>query len=176
MKLFKPAAVIIFRANGLILSGFICAVVLLLVVGVLQTAQSQSSAPKVKACDLLTKEEVEEIIAEKIDSVEVQSGWGNCLFHQKVDIFGNIMNVPVVTVGYTKSDVQGRWDYWSSVSDKEIITGVGDGAIWSPSYDFFVCRIKGGLLMISVGGSHNDEEKKSMAIRLAKKAIPRIKP
>lgn len=129
---------------------------------------SQSSASKVKSCDLLTKEEVEEIIGQKIDSVAVQPGYGNCIYYIREKVFGQVMALPIVTVGYSRSDVQSRWDYWSSTSKKEVITGVGDGAIWSPDYDFFVCRVKKGLLMISI-------KDKDMAIRLAKKAITRIK-
>jgi len=133
-----------------------------------KTSQPQSPASKVKACDLLTKEEVEGIIGQKIDSVGVQPGYGNCIYYIREKVFGQVMALPIVTVGYSKSDVQSRWDYWSSTSKKEVITGVGDGAIWSPDYDFFVCRVKGGLLMISI-------KDKDMAIRLAKKAITRIK-
>jgi len=135
--------------------------------------EGQTSTPKVKACDLLTKEEVEEIIGEKIDSVEVQEGWGNCIYHKKENFFGEMMYIPRVTVGYTRTDVQARWNYWSSRTDKEVVTGVGDEAVWSPGMGFFVSRVKGGLLMISVGGS-DDAAKKSMAVRLAKKAVPRI--
>ncbi len=115
--------------------------------------QGQTSTPKVKACDLLTKEEVEEIIGEKIDSVEVQEGWGNCIYHKKENFFGEMMYIPRVTVGYTRTDVQARWNYWSSRTDKEVVTGVGDEAVWSPGMGFFVSRVKGGLLMISVGGA-----------------------
>lgn len=121
------------------------------------------------ACDLVTKEEVEEVIGQKIDIVEVQPGYGNCIYYTKEKLLNEILKIPVVTVGYTRSDVQERWNSWSSMPKSETIKGLGDGAVWSPTYGFFVCKFKGGLLMISV-------ENKDMAIKLAKKALGRIKP
>ncbi len=133
----------------------------------------QTPTSQVKACDLLTKEEVEDIIGQKIDTIEVQSGYGNCIYYKKEKFFDQLLKLPVVTVGYSRSDVQARWDYWSSVPKAEVISDLGDGAIWSKENDFLVCRVRGGLLMISVGGE-NDDERKNMAIKLAKKALNRI--
>lgn len=131
---------------------------------------------KGSACDLLAKKEVEEIMGEKIDSVELQAGYGNCIYYKKDKVFGQVMNLPIATVGFSRNDVQAIWSYWSSISKKEIISDVGGGAIWAPEYDFFVCRVKGGLLMISLGGSSDDDKKKEIVIKLAKKVITRIKP
>lgn len=141
--------------------------------------QMGKAADQVKACDLLTKQEVEEIIGEKIDTVEVQAGYGNCLYHRKVNIFGEVMRVPAVTVGYSRSDVKSRWHYWFSKPTKEVIPGIGEGAVWSPEDAFLVCRIKGGLLMIAIWGevdAGSKSERKDLAVKLAKKAIGRIKP
>lgn len=126
-------------------------------------------------CGLLTEGEVEEITGQKVDSVGVQSGYGNCIYYRNVNIFGQIMKAPLVTVGYTRSDVQSRWDYWNSRPDKEVIPGLGDEAVWSPGGAFLVCRVKGGLLMIMIWGEVGDGSKKDMAVQLARKAITRIK-
>lgn len=138
-----------------------------------ETFQSQVSALEGTACDLLTKEEVEGIVGRRIDTVEVQPGYGNCIYYTREKVFSEMMNLPVVTIGYSRSEVQARWDHWTSRPDKEVITGVGDEAIWSPDLGFFVCRVKGGLLMISVGGIDNAGNK-NKAVNLAKKAIGRI--
>ena len=139
---------------------------------------AQKSKPQARpfnACELLTKEEVVEITGEQIDSVGLQEGYGNCIFYKKIDYFGlTTLYNPIVTIGFSRSDVEGRWEYWSSLEKKDVVTGVGDAAVWAPEYDFFVCRVKGGLLMISAGGNTDDDAKKKHAISLAKKAIPRL--
>lgn len=140
------------------------------------TGHWSHAAENGKGCDLVTKEEVEKITGERIDKVEVQSGYGNCLYHRNVNIFGQMVQAPLVTVGYTQSDVLARWNYWNSRPDKEVVPGLGDGAVWSPGDAFLVCRIKGGLLMISVWGSDEKSKKKRIAVSLAKIAVPRVRP
>ncbi|MEO0150462.1 MAG: hypothetical protein ABIL52_00480 [candidate division WOR-3 bacterium] len=128
-----------------------------------KTVQSQTSGSGINMCNILTKEEVSEILGKKIvvAKLEHQTGGFQCGYYGP-DNDGRAF------VDYDISEAsQYRWEL---AKPKEVIPGLGEVS-WNGFWLF--AWINGGLLSIHVVGV--GEKGKDLAISIAKKVKGRIK-
>lgn len=129
------------------------------------------AAGKVKACDLLTKKEVEEITGKKMGKAELidkakSHNYTLCRYYTPQGDYFLAVSL--------------MWDArlsWSMFHESKpgVVTGIGDDARWKDPW--LIVLVKEMLLEFYLPGEYGVRSRdgvKAMAIRLAKKALPRV--
>lgn len=128
---------------------------------------------KVRACDLLKKEEVSEITGKKVGKIELidesrSHGYTMCQYYTPQGEY-------FLAVTHTLN-ARLEWDMFYK-SQSGVVTGIGDDARWEDPW--LRVLIKDMILKIYLPGKYevkSRDEVKAMAISLAKKALKRIQP
>lgn len=127
------------------------------------TAVTASSGPK--ACDLLTAEEIESIIAIDVDAGETISNYGGvsqCQFNRAGGSEGAVM---------VSLHEQGEILNYQKVPGSARVAGLGDVAVWNPQTNQFA--VKKGAAVVSISFLFSPA-RQEWATRLAGSALPKL--
>lgn len=149
-----------------------CLQMLILCLLVFSPVGAQTSSGRgVTACSLLTSEELKAFLGGEIwgpgELLRHGGGISECMFQ-----YGENRVYVRLRTG------TGWFDYVKAVDKGEAMAGLGDEAYWYSIAKSLAVRVKDTTLEIQLSFPANGlkTNQKTAAIRLAKKAIPRIKP
>lgn len=142
------------------------------------SSQALSDAPKVKACDLLTKEEVAEAVGRPVANVQVDRDDPN---YTACSYFYYLPEGTEFYVFVSYDRTKNAWDEQKpsdqgggSTSLHEPVAGIGDEAYYFRLSQSVGASVKGGVLWVSLVGTPKNIDGKAAVVGLAKKAAGRI--
>ena len=129
-------------------------------------------------CELVSNDEIRSALGEAVVARE-EGGYYGCRWKTESNVVGLRVFADSSLPAETCDESQTAMPYGQSAKGRvEVVTGLGDAAVWGTSGDLLVCT-GGGLLVVDLEGTAatmTQDAKKQAASSIAGNALSRLEP